>query len=654
MRSAIAKKTIIPIFLIFLVMIGVYFGLNYKYFRNLITIDNKIWLGDITASLRHQLDNCGAEDDESFREKFDSISSDMIEAFGVDYICAYEPDVQNDDIYYFALKYHPTLHRDKTPEYMNMIFDRSVDYKLTPDEAAVYNDMKDVGFMSYNNKFGYELAAVTKYKLPSGKIVIISIEKSYSTINSKVANVFRIQTLSIICVYILTCFVLYRIIMKRVSEPAARISEAMSSFISGGKHKVVKMDENINDEFGTINKAFNSMADNIDKYIKNIVELNDKQKSQKAEFDVASRIQKGLLPKEKSFFNGCKISAVMAPAKEIGGDLYDYFEIDEDNTLVTIADVSGKGVSAAVFMAVTLTLLHQFAGMKMEPAEILENTNRVLAERNPLMLFVTAFVGIYNRKKMEFTYANAGHNHPYLISSSVSSIDNALGTVLGMFEGEKYSQEKISMLPGQTLLLYTDGVNEAINGNNEFFGVERLENTLSAHKSSSKESIIESVLSDVKKFAGNTNQNDDITMLTLTAEDQHIIRLEDKTSDFSKIKDTILNSLVPQEMKIPLCLISEEIFVNLCSYAFEGIERDKEIKFSLKISDRIEVRFEDNGIEYNPLKDLAKIEDYDVDKQVGGLGKIIAFGIADEVNYEYKDNKNILTMTKYRELDNDN
>lgn len=644
MKSVIARKTILPVLFTFLVLLGILFIFNYRYINNLITTDRNSELGQLSEYMLDQVKNISAENDQEYIKAFKDLAFDICSSFDVDYICLFEPNLADGTVSYNAITYSPQYDKD-TSHTENLFFNGPIEYTLGNNEIEVLKGDSEISFIKYKNKYDFSLSAIISVKLPSGAINLVSIEKEISAVNHTINRVVRIQAEYILFVFMLVCAIFYIVIRKYVSKPAGLISNAMDSFTSKGHGNFTRMDESRNDEFGLINRSFNKMAADLDKYVDNL-------SKQKAEIDVASKIQKGLLPNEKSFYNGFRMRAMMAPAKDIGGDLYDYLELDDQNTLLMIADVSGKGISAAVFMAATLMELRQFARLKLSPREILKNANDELIKKNPLMLFVTAFVAIYNKQNKTLTYSNAGHNYPYVVANSkIKMLNKAKGTVIGLFEDETYDEEVIKLLPGETLFMYTDGVNEAVNKNREFFGIENLEKALKSYRPAYGHSLVRFISKKLEEFSENTEQNDDITMLTLTAEDQITIDLKPQTSDFEIIKNTILSADVPDEYKLPLCLASEEIFVNICSYAFKDIETEKHISFSLRTSDRIEIIFEDNGIPYDPTQsNLTDLDTYDTEIQTGGLGKAIAFSIADKVIYEHKNGKNILIFYKYKGL----
>ena len=455
--------------------------------------------------------------------------------------------------------------------------------------------------------------------------------------------------LVIIAGFIVLTICIYFIIRRNVLNPAKKIGAFMTAFIKNGSRTKEQLDEAESYEFSIIASSFNKMTEDIDSYLDNIRQLNDAQARQQTEFAIASDIQQGFLAPNMFHAGDCEIYAMMIPARNVGGDLYDYFTLDDGRILLTIADVSGKGIAASMYMAVTLTFIRQLASNGCSPAEILRQTNNIISSNNKHMLFITAFVGIYDPESAEMTYSNAGHLPPYIIRSNPELLTGAKNLVLGLYTDEPYTEDKVTMDVGDIIFLYTDGVTEAINSNREFFGEERLKEVLDSFSASHEENIVEYVSGVLDDFTKDSEQFDDITMLSCTMKQRTELELSPDRKNFIKIKETILAGKLPRPLQLSLCVAAEEIFINICSYAFEGRPEDdeKKVRFVFEHSDRVVMRFEDNGIGYDPTKGVELDIDYDPDSQLGGLGRIIAFNIADKVSYEYIDNKNTLTITKY-------
>jgi phosphoserine phosphatase RsbU/P len=234
---------------------------------------------------------------------------------------------------------------------------------------------------------------------------------------------------------------------------------------------------------------------------------------------LAHDIQMSMLPKifppfpERHEFD---IFAAMAPAKEVGGDFYDFFFIDDDHLCFAVGDVSGKGVPASLFMAVTKTLFKATAGNGGTPGEILARLNAQICRDNESCMFVTLFCGILNIRTGQVDYGNGGHNLPYYLhQNGVSPLESPGGRVLGLVEQSPYASGRIVLGPGEALLLYTDGVTEAMNPSETLYSDQRLEQFLRTNRASAPHQIIGDLIGDVKQFAGGAPQSDDITVLGL-------------------------------------------------------------------------------------------------------------------------------------------
>jgi len=308
---------------------------------------------------------------------------------------------------------------------------------------------------------------------------------------------------------------------KGLSRPIIELSNGAG--IIGAGNLDYKLDVRTGDEIETLSDAFNTMIDNIKK-------ITAEQERIGAELDVATKIQASMLPcifppfPDRDEFD---IYAGMRPAKEVGGDFYDFFFIDENTLSVVMADVSGKGVPAALFMVITKTLLKSNAqnadgsfalnGKGKSPKEVFETVNGILCENNEADMFVTAFMGYLDIPSGRFTYVNAGHNPPLLKrrGGKYEWLKAKPCFILAGLEGIVYKQEEITLEPGDMLLLYTDGVTEAMNEDLELFSDPRLLETVNRYTDASPEELLPSLMKEIDVFAGNAEQADDITMLAL-------------------------------------------------------------------------------------------------------------------------------------------
>ena len=207
----------------------------------------------------------------------------------------------------------------------------------------------------------------------------------------------------------------------------------------------------------------------------------------------------------------------MEAAKDIGGDFYDFFRLDDDCIALTIADVCGKGIPAALFMAVSRTMIRSKGVQGVSPGECLTESNRLLASYSVDCMFVTVFYAIYNTKTGHVTYCNAGHNPPHLLraNGTTEELPKPKNTIVGAFDGIEYQDDTLQLEHGDTLVMFTDGVTEAMNPKFEEFGNERLDNILGGLSASSCQQIVETVKAGIKDFVEGAEQSDDITRLVL-------------------------------------------------------------------------------------------------------------------------------------------
>ena len=266
----------------------------------------------------------------------------------------------------------------------------------------------------------------------------------------------------------------------------------------------------------TIEKAIEHIE-----YIKTMQQEHNQLESIKGDLAVAREIQQAILPRIFPPFPEeaaqMDIAASMNAAKDVGGDFYDFFRIDADRIGFVIADVSGKGVPAAIFMAVSRTLIRATGIRGVSPSECMTYSNTLLAKESVNSMFVTVFYGIYNIRTGEVTYTNAGHNPPYIMKAngSVQSLPMSKDIIAGFLDDFQFTENTLQLEPGDTLLMFTDGVTEAIDPEENEYGVERLQQLLGQLVASDCQKIIDTVKADVKAFAGETEQSDDITLLAL-------------------------------------------------------------------------------------------------------------------------------------------
>lgn len=243
----------------------------------------------------------------------------------------------------------------------------------------------------------------------------------------------------------------------------------------------------------------------------------------KSELSVATRIQAECLEDDFTPFNALeqvKLNAAMRPAKEVGGDFYDMFMIDDTHMCFLIADVSGKGVPAAIFMSMAKTHIKNYATLGLPLAEVAERSNNQLCYKNETGMFVTAFICVLDLETNDVTFINAGHNKPFILDKegNFKMIDAKANLVFGMMEGVPYREQHFTLAKGDCIYMYTDGVTEALNPSQEFFGDDRLREVLNKHmdEAADAEAFVEAMYEEVDLFADGEMQADDITMVYLS------------------------------------------------------------------------------------------------------------------------------------------
>lgn len=325
-------------------------------------------------------------------------------------------------------------------------------------------------------------------------------------------------------IIVIGVYFISKVFADRVVQPLQILQKDVQMISKGNLEHRAKIIQD--DEIGELANAFNNMSASLQEYIKNLSSVMAEKERIGAELNVATQIQADMLPSifpafpEREEFD---IYATMQPAKEVGGDFYDFFLIDDDHLAVVIADVSGKGVPAALFMVIAKTLLKNRAQMGDSPAKVLEVVNNQLCENNKAEMFVTVWFGVMQISTGKIVAANAGHEKPIIrkADGEFEIFKDKHGFVMGGMEGMKYKEYELEIEKGGCLFVYTDGVPEATSSESELFGMERLVQVLNEEKDAPLPDILKSVKGSIDKFVKDAPQFDDITMLALyRAEDK--------------------------------------------------------------------------------------------------------------------------------------
>ena len=322
--------------------------------------------------------------------------------------------------------------------------------------------------------------------------------------------------IAIFFVVFIIIFISVNVFAKKLIKPLEVLQEDVKAISEGDLDYEARLIGN--DEITDVAKAFNSMTQSLKKYINDLTSLTAEKERIGAELNVATNIQSSMLPSIFPAFPDDKrfeIYATMNPAKEVGGDFYDFFMIDDKHLAIVVADVSGKGVPAALFMVIGKTLIKDHTTLSNNLSNVFFEVNNLLCESNSENLFITAFEAVINIETGHFTYVNAGHEMPFVYKKGKewTAYHMKPGFVLAGMENIKFTSGDFYLEPGDKIFQYTDGVTEATNQKNELYGMERLKSTLDTNSDKNVVELLKSVKNDIDMFVGNADQFDDITML---------------------------------------------------------------------------------------------------------------------------------------------
>ena len=334
-------------------------------------------------------------------------------------------------------------------------------------------------------------------------------------IEDSIRDVIALFVLSFVAIC-LVVLVVVRKFSETITDPILALKKDVEVMSNGDLDKQAAIHGN--DEISDLAMAFNKMTESLKKYISDLTSVTAEKERIGAELNVATQIQSSMLPSTFPAFPDDKrfdIYASMTPAKEVGGDFYDFFKIDDKHLAIVVADVSGKGVPAALFMVIGKTLIKDHSTLGKGLGEVFQEVNNLLCEANSEGLFITAFEAVINLETGEVTYVNAGHEMPYIYrkGKEFNAFEMKAAFVLAGMENMKYKAGTFNIEPGDKIFQYTDGVTEATDAHNELYGMDRLKKALDENSAKRPNELLPAVKADIDKFVGDAPQFDDITML---------------------------------------------------------------------------------------------------------------------------------------------
>ena len=459
---------------------------------------------------------------------------------------------------------------------------------------------------------------------------------------------------------LLMLFFFIRIITREL-RPLGQLADEAETIASGHFDEELPDFQRI-DEVGQLSHSLRNMQQSLVKYIEELKDTTAQKASIESDIRIASNIQMGMLPEKfptKADRDDVQLYATLAPAKEVGGDLFDFYFRDE-KLFFCIGDVSGKGVPASLFMAVTRSTFRTVSAQESKPDRIVTTMNKTIADMNKTHMFVTLFVGVLDLPTGRLYYCNAGHNAPLLVSADIKELPCDSNIAVGFRKKWKYSLQEAQLSTGTTLFLYTDGLNEAMNADKEQFEMERINEVAVralANQQQEPHELINQMTKAVHQFVGDAEQSDDMTMMAIqyiwqqTDLQTQSIVLPNNTQEVTRLnafveevcKTVGFDEMVTMQIKVAV----EEAVVNVMKYAYpqgklgnvriEAAHNDQRLKFTII----------DSGKPFDPTIQSEVDTTLSAKKRsLGGLGIHIMRQNMDSINYERTDNLNVLTLRK--------
>lgn len=460
--------------------------------------------------------------------------------------------------------------------------------------------------------------------------------------------IIGLSALLLIAIYTLFSYLLF---VKNINKLSNVSGEIKNRLENKNMDQVVDIKVKSNDEMRVLADSMIEMEKAIINYVDIIHKETEEREKTNAELSVASKIQLDSLPQNKLEDQNVSLRSYIKTAKEVGGDFYDYFYLDDHRMAFLVSDVSGKGVPASLFMMKGKELIKSAVASYKSLEEAVNAVNNMLAKNNKELLFITSFIGVIDFNKNEIKYINAGHEKPYIISKdNLIKLDGESNIMLGVEEGFKFKEESHKFAKGDYLFMFTDGLNESINDSNEEFGYPRVEQNLQNTSDMPLDNIISNMNKSLDEFIGDKEQFDDITMLFIRNKDS-VLKLHYETKDYQIITDIVDKfndafSFLSMEIKSSVGIIIDELINNYISY---DPREDLVIDFEASVTnDKLTMKIISNGSDYDPFlnhKDKYLTKENE-NPELGGFGIKIVKDLVNSYDYEYIDGHSIITLVK--------
>ena len=514
-------------------------------------------------------------------------------------------------------------------------------------------------------KYGYLCTSWNLLEEDERFLTLIMADMDLSALTAE----YRVYLLQYITFLLLLTLLLDYLIVRRMKKtvvgPITDISKAAEGYLIDKQDGHIDerhfADLNIRtgDEIEGLALTMKEMETEMAHYIEDLTKVTAEKEKLGVELDIAGKIQTGMIPRifppypDRPEFD---LYASMRTAKEVGGDFYDFYMQDDDHLVLVIADVSGKGIPGALFMMASKIMISNVISLgERDPAKVLQAVNEQICRNNPAEMFVTVWLGILEISSGILRACNGGHEYPCLKRNGkdYELFRDKHGLVLGGMESSRYASYEIRMERGDSLFVYTDGVTEAANKDNELVGTGRMLEELNKDPQRCCEDLLRDLQEAIDAFAGEADQFDDITMLGLTYKGEQNEMTLDATienipvvTEFVDRKLEELDCPVKAQMQIDVAI--DELFSNIAKYAYHPDTGPATVRIDVEEDPlAVVITFIDQGIPYDPLK--ADDPDVTLDaeqREIGGLGIFLVRKTMDDVSYEYKDGRNILCIRK--------
>lgn len=529
---------------------------------------------------------------------------------------------------------------------------------ISSTQAIIETQINNKKFFSFTTRFANDLAL---FVFVPERILLKEIRR-----------VTMISVLVLLIAALIAAIGIWKLLDKVINTPIEILSKAANELKKGNLN--VNLNYQFNDEFQQLSDSFSSMVKNIKEHISKLNDINAERHRMETELNIAYKIQKSMLPSVFPPFphrSDINIRGIMKPAKNVSGDFYDFFFCDQTHLAFVIADVSDKGVPAALFMVKAKTIIHTTALANKEPGTIFTIVNNLLCEQNDNCMFVTAVFGILNTKTGELLCSNAGHDPFYILTSNsnIRKITMPPGLPLGVKQDITYETSKFTLIKNSTLFLFTDGVTDAVNVDNELFGIKRLEQILKKnqeHLPNSLKKFLSNMTLELKDYTKKTTQADDITMLLLSYfgapapiiyTHTYMAELENLEPFMKKLKELLDEGQFSTKQKNLFCVGAEELFVNIINYSYPQKDEKSTIFVNITLlqnPNNLKLQIKDNGLPFNIIEHAdPDITQEAKDRPIGGLGIFISKRSCNNIKYQRKDNENIVTMSLEDDFDSD-